>query len=274
MRPLALLLLSLLSLLTACASPPQPPPDTVRRADVLLLGELHDNPAHHAQRAQWLAALLQDGRPTTVVFEQMQAGTDAAVAAAADADGVAQAGALDQAAWQWPLHRPLVDAALAGKARIVGANLPRPVVRAVVQDEAAVPPQLQPRLAAARWSPAAEAALAQVIAEQHCGALPAARTPGMVRAQRVRDAAFAQVVAREVQSGRRVVLIAGNEHVRRDRGVPAYLTDLPPGTQVLAVGWLEVGQAAPGGAFDDVAFTPAPTGRTDPCAALRQPASQ
>lgn len=272
MRPLALLLLSLL---TACASSPQPPPQAARRADVLLLGEIHDNPAHHAQRAQWLAALLQDGRPTTVVFEQMQAGTDAAVAAATDADGVAQAGALDKAAWRWPLHQPLVDAALAGRARIVGANLPRTEVRAVVQSEAAVPPGLQPRLAAARWSPAAETALAQVIAEQHCGALPASLTPGMVRAQRVRDAAFAQVVAREAQSGRRVVLIAGNEHVRRDRGVPAYLADLPASTQVVAVGWLETGQVAPSGAFDDVVFTPAPAGRTDPCAAMRrQPTTQ
>lgn len=271
MRPLALLALTLLA---ACASVPQPPPQAARQADVLLLGEIHDNPAHHAQRAQWLAALLQDGRPTTVVFEQMQAGTEATVAAATDADSVAQAGALDQTAWRWPLHRPLVDAALAGGARIVGANLPRPAVRAVVQSEAAVPPELQPRLAAARWSAASEAALVQIIDEQHCGALPAALTPGMVRAQRVRDAAFAQVVAREAQAGRRVVLMAGNEHVRRDRGVPAYLTDLPTATQVLAVGWLETGQTATSGAFDRVEFTAAPAARPDPCAALRQPASQ
>lgn len=270
MRHLALMLLALLA---ACASAP-PPPDAVRQADVLLLGEIHDNPEHHAQRAQWLATLLRDGRPTTVVFEQMQAGTDAAVAAAADADAVALAGLLDSRAWRWPLHQPLVATALAGGARIVGANLPRPAVRAVVQDAAAVPLELQPRLVAARWSPATEAALAQLIAEQHCGALPAARTPGMVRAQRVRDAAFAQVVAREVQAGRRVVLIAGNEHVRRDRGVPAYLGDLPQGAKVLAVGWLETDQVAPPGAFDQVQHTAAPQGRVDPCAAMRQTASQ
>ncbi len=63
----------------------------------------------------------------------------------------------------------------------------------------------------------------------HCDAMPAELLPGMVEAQRLRDAALARATvaafahASAVSDNPRVVIIAGNGHARDDWGVPAYL---------------------------------------------------
>ena len=81
--------------IAACAAPPIPPPVDIRtgadapltraqalaalrQADLVLLGEVHDNPLHHRERAELLTALA-DRRPT-VVFEQFPRSADEALA--------------------------------------------------------------------------------------------------------------------------------------------------------------------------------------------------
>ena len=49
----------------------------LRQADHVLLGEVHDNPVHHQERATLLTAL--SARRPTVVFEQFPRSTDAAL---------------------------------------------------------------------------------------------------------------------------------------------------------------------------------------------------
>ncbi|WP_374674912.1 ChaN family lipoprotein [Ideonella sp.] len=269
------------ALLVACATrPAEPLPAPARDARVVLLGEVHDNPRHHALRAEWLRRLLADGRPTVVVFEQMDAarGEDlrrAQAAAPGDPDAVARAGGLDERGWRWPLHRPVLQAALDGGARVAGGNLPRDTVRAVVrQGEAAVPAALQPLLAGAAWTPARQQAQAQEITDGHCGALPPTMVAPMVLAQRVRDASLAAALL-AAPAGHRVVLIAGNGHVRRDLGVPVLLqaAGVPP-DQIAAIGVLERGgdnaDADAPGRYDAVVRTE-PEPRPDPCEAFRAP---
>lgn len=266
------------ALLAACATAPaQPLPAPARDARVVLLGEVHDNPRHHALRAAWLRTLLADGRPTVVVFEQMEAARDedlrrAQAAAPGDPDAVARAGGLDERAWRWPLHRPVLQAALDGGARVAGGNLPRDSVRAVVrQGEAAVPAALQPLLAGATWTTAQQQAQAQEITDGHCGALPPAMVAPMVLAQRVRDASLAAALL-AAPAGHRVVLIAGNGHVRRDLGVPELLRSAGiPAGQIAAIGVLErSGDTDAPGRYDAVVRTD-PQARPDPCEAFRVP---
>lgn len=109
-----------------------------------------------------------------------------------------------------------------------------------------------------------DAAVAALIRAQHCGQLSAERVPGVVAAQRVRGAALAQVIAREARAGRRVILIAGTEHVRRDRGVPLYLVGLPTGTKVRSVAGLASSDPVEWAACDDFLIAPA-AARDDPC---------
>jgi uncharacterized iron-regulated protein len=238
-----------------------------RAARFVLLGEVHDNAEQHRLRAELLRALLADGRPTRVVFEQMERGA-AIDPALRDADAVVDAGRLDRRSWGWPLHRPLIEAAMAGAARITGGDLSRDEMRAVVRNgDSAAPAELKALLDRQRWSEVQQASLARSIEEAHCGALPTARVPAMVLAQRVRDAALAQAMLAAPVS-ERVVLIAGNGHVRKDVAVPQLL--LAAGVsprEILVVGYLEPGFDDEG-VFDVVRITPAAS-REDPCAAFR-----
>lgn len=102
-------------------------------ADVVVLGEVHDNPVHHANQARAVAAIA----PRALVFEML---TPAQVAAlpADRADAAALARALGWADSGWPdfaLYFPIFAAA--PTARIYGGNLPRDVVRQAVKTGAA-----------------------------------------------------------------------------------------------------------------------------------------
>ncbi|HEX5686863.1 MAG TPA: ChaN family lipoprotein [Ideonella sp.] len=270
-RTLSRLLLALA--LAGCAHPPPTLPPGLADARFVLLGEVHDNPRHHRLRAEWLQALLADGRPTRVVFEQLDATRDAALndarnATPADSHAIALAGGLDGKAWRWPLHQPLFDAALAGRAELAGGNLPRERIRAVVR-EGSVPAGLRPLLDAPGWTAQQQRDAEADIAQGHCGALPAAQIAPMALAQRVRDARMAQAML-AAPAGSRVVLIAGNGHVRRDRGVPHYLRAAGvPNSAIVAVALVEEGDNPSVGAYDQLQQTVREP-RPDPCEAFKQ----
>jgi uncharacterized iron-regulated protein len=103
--------------------------------------------------------------------------------------------------------------------------------------------------------------------EAHCEAMPLEMMGGMVEAQRLRDAVFAETVLETLAAeGAPVVLVTGNGHARRDWGVPAYLALAAPDVSVITVGQGE-GGTRPDGGFDAV-FDAAPVDRPDPCAAF------
>jgi uncharacterized iron-regulated protein len=90
----------------------------------------------------------------------------------------------------------------------------------------------------------------------------------MALGQRARDAAFAHAML-DAPPGARVVLIAGNGHVRTDLGVPRYLRAAGvAASDIAAIGYVEQGDddAAP---YDARRIGPR-AARTDPCTALRK----
>jgi len=244
----------------------------LRAARYRLLGEVHDHPEHHRARASLIRGMRDRAE---VFFEQFDRERDASLrqaqAAGADADGLARAGALDTKAWAWPLHRPLLEAAIVGAHPVRAANLSREDARRIARAGALAPPDaaLARTLGASDWTEAREQALRKTVLDSHCGMLPAKVAPAMALAQRARDAAMAQAL---LSASGPVVLVAGNGHVRRDLGVPLYL---PGNAKVLSVGFVETrrGEAVPRaydpGAYDYIWFT-APQPRPDPCEAFRK----
>jgi uncharacterized iron-regulated protein len=238
-----------------------------------LLGEVHDSPAHHDIRARLITAMAAAGVRPAVVFEQLDLDHDADLLAAqregADAEQLADAGRLDRRAWGWPLHKPIVEAALAARLPVRAGNLPRAQLRNSEPDANAA---WYARLQAAAWTGAQAAALREHIVDGHCGRLPDAVVPRLVQAQRMRDAAMAQALVDDATADG-AILIAGNEHVRADLAVPLYLN----GTRTLGLGLVEasaeeeraadfprqVVAAYPG--FDFVWLTPS-LARDDACA--------
>ncbi|PWE31165.1 hypothetical protein DDZ14_14180 [Maritimibacter sp. 55A14] len=239
--------------------------DDLPGAQVVILGEFHDNSAHHANQARTLAAL----KPAAIVFEMLTPDQAARVTEGNRDDPHALAAALDWAASGWPdfaMYHPLFTAAPG--ARIVGGALPRETVRrAVREDPAKIFGPEAARFGLDRPLAADEQAAREAEQMQaHCDALPAGLLPGMVAAQRLRDTALARatLVALEATGGP-VAIITGNGHARVDRGIPAALAHAHPGLDVLSIGQLE---AAPDGGEVpyDLWLVTDPAERGDPCA--------
>jgi len=236
-------------------------------ADVVILGEVHDNPTHHAHQARAVAAI----RPAALVFEMFGPAEAARAAGVARTDAAALASAL---AWEgsgWPdfaLYHPIFAAA--PDALIAGGALARETVRRAFAEGAAAPFGAD----AARFGldrplqPADQAGREALQAEAHCHALPPEYLPGMVAAQRLRDAALARATLEAFEaSGGPVVVITGTGHADRLRGIPAALAQAAPVLRVLAIGQTE-SDPGPDAPFDLWIVTD-PHPRPDPCAALK-----
>ena len=241
----------------------------MRSRPVVLLGEVHDNAAQHALRAQALRAMLDGGARPALLMEQFdreqQGAIDRALARpGARVEDVIAAGAPDAAAmqgWDWVLYRPYIALALERRLQIVAANVSRADARRVVQDGL---PSLASLGFDARVPSDIDAAQAQAIVASHCGLLDAAQAQRMVGAQVARDQFMARLV--EAHAAQGAVLLAGNGHVRADIGVPRWLSAATRERSV-AIGLLEPGDdSAP--AFD-VALTTTAQPRPDPCEAMK-----
>lgn len=232
-------------------------------AQIVVLGESHDNPAHHQAQADIIARVT----PTAVVYEMLTVDQAAVVRA----DLVGDQSALEQAlGWNgtgWPdfsIYYPIFAAS--PNAAVYGAAVPREAARQAMQDA----------LVAAFGDDAGTYGLdAPLTADQqatreslqmaaHCDALPADLLPAMVDVQRLRDARLAQAALRALtETGGPVVVITGNGHARADWGVPAAIRLAQPDVTTVSVGQGEDG-AGPEGRFDLVLQSPS-VAREDPC---------
>lgn len=249
-------------------------------ARFVLLGETHDNPEHHRIQLALLDAMMADGARPALAMEQFDAEHQPAIDAAQHAsnvtpDALATAGGFDRKGWDWPLYEPLVAAAIRADVPLVAANLSRATARRMVAEGPGV--LGTERLARlgfdAVWSEQKAQHLQREIVDGHCGHVPPNLLPGLINAQRARDAVIAEALAPYAQRG--AVVILGTGHARKDIGVPLYLSHVAPGADIVSVGLVEVesGRDAAelyaqdeGGppAFDYLWFTPRPQ-RQDPC---------
>ena len=232
--------------------------------DVLIVGEIHDNPAHHAAQAR----LLEEFEPAAVVFEMLSAEQARRITPDLLADPARLEAVLEWGDSGWPdfaIYRPVFEAARS--ARIYGAGLS---ARRAAQGAAAA---MQGEAAAYGLDlalPAPEQAAREALqGEAHCGALPEEMLPRMVETQRLRDAMLARAAVRaHAETGGPVAVIAGNGHARRDWGAPSILARFAPQLRVWVVGQTEDGAALKGG-FDEVLSAPG-VERGDPCAVFRR----
>ncbi len=233
----------------------------------MIIGEVHDNPAHHQGQAEAVAAIA----PAAIVFEMLTSQKAAAVGPGNRDDAKVLSEALGWEESGWPdfeMYHPIFTAAPA--ARVYGGALIHDDIRRSVSEGAA---SVMGGDAAAFGLdlPLPEEELALRVEEQavaHCGALPEDMLPGMVEAQRLRDAALARATLAALdETGGPVVVITGNGHARRDRGIPVYLETARPGVDILSVGQLE--SPPDDGAPFDVWRVTEPAERDDPCDTFR-----
>ena len=243
------------------------------RADVVVLGELHDNPDHHLAQAWLVDRLAPEGLAFEMIPQASEEGIVVFLAGGGDPADIGPAIGWERIGWpDWDIYRPIFEAA--GTPVITGGGLGRSEIRKAIADGAflAIPdPRFRAVLARALDANTQTAMETEMI-DAHCGMLPASAAPGMVEAQRLRDASFAAAVLRARSAGGgQVVLITGNGHARTDHGVPAYLAAVAPELEVLSLGQIEgpvptVLEELP---YDYVwAWEPMP--RADPCELFRR----
>lgn len=239
---------------------------TLPPVDVVFFGELHDNPWHHANQAEAVAAI----GPKAVVFEMITAETAEKVTPELLEDKAALSEALGWAESGWPsfdMYYPVFAAA--PDARIYGALVPGEAVRAAIMGGdvvAAFGEGAEAYGLAAPLEPAEQEDREAGQLAAHCNALPETLLPGMVLGQRLRDATMAREIVRAYdETGGPVVVITGNGHARLDWGAPRLL---PERLSVRSIGQLE---RAPEDSppHDAWIVTPAAE-REDPCAAFKK----
>ena len=245
-------------------------------ARVVVLGEIHDNPVHHARQARLVRALGPGGLAFEMVPEGSEEGVAVFQAQGAAPGEIGPAIGWERLGWpDWELYAPIFRAA--PDAYIAGGAPARAEVQLAAQSSAA-----------AAWGAGADdLGLDQALADEtrrrlveemvaaHCDQIPRQTALAMIEAQRFKDAHLAKAVLRALaRGGAPAVLITGNGHARTDLGVPAYLRRLAPEVEVLSVGQIELPAGADPGAaagalsYDYVWFSE-PHERGDPCEAFR-----
>ncbi|HBS26180.1 MAG TPA: hypothetical protein DD827_03455 [Gammaproteobacteria bacterium] len=217
------------------------------KADYVLLGEAHNDPAHHQRQQQILDLLIKAGRKPAVVFEMFNREDEGLITSTTrrfplDPDKVAAAVNWEESGWpDWQMYRPIVKSALDGGLQLVAGNLSRTKARQLITDYDSFMPDIKTltQLGMREPLPQVQQKLLQTrISSAHGKGIPDLIVNGMVLAQRMRDATMAEaMIARNFGQG--AVLIAGQEHVRADYGVPRYLRFREPEARIVSLAFAE-----------------------------------
>jgi len=259
--------------------------DALHDADILLLGETHDNPRHHQHQAELIRQYL-DKAQTGLAALEMMTDTQAEEMLAQrpeDAGQLIDILKKEDDGWEYDKYYKGVFQALFDKGyMLTAANLSRKVMGSIVmQGEQAIPSEVQSVLKDVPLNEENTDSLQKEIESSHCGMMLGRHAKGMITGQRVRDAYMAKALVDGKTKADKVVLVAGSGHVRSDRGVPLYIKYLAPNLKVLTVAFAEfvpdhtdpADYAKRWGAdrlpFDYVWFTSA-VDRPDPCEELRE----
>ncbi|GLQ07091.1 ChaN family lipoprotein [Sneathiella chinensis] len=235
-------------------------------SDYILIGEKHDNPHHHERQLMVLKASVKPG--DTVVFEMLnrdqQPTIDAFQSGSLPYAELEQALNWKESGWpNWQYYGPLMRIAVDAGAKVLFGSYPRAELREKMSGATALNTVLPD---------AALADLRQEIISSHCDLLPAGMIDPMMVMQIAKDDLMKQQMKNARGSGRSF-LIAGNGHVRKDRGVPLHLTAMDPAARVFVLGFAEETEKTDAKAlvsrYDALWFT-APSPAVDYCESLRK----
>ncbi len=218
--------------------------EAIVAADIVLLGEIHDQPRHHELQAKMLQWSAEGDRRAGLIFEmigpqQQDALDDWQFADDPDPSELGPALAWEERGWpDWSIYQPIAAAALAVDARLHAGAPDRDLFQEVVHNglDALSDPQ-RAELGLDRDLPEADRdRLVARLEAAHCELGDHLPIDRMVAAQRLRDASLAHALLAAYAAGEQAVVIAGNEHVRRDYGIPHYIDAQHGDVTVVAIG--------------------------------------
>jgi uncharacterized iron-regulated protein len=249
--------------------------DRAKQAEIVYLGELHDNPQHHAIQARILEALLADGGRPAIAFEMVPETQQAVLEAAVKSD--ASAAEVDrQLAWSaqgWPgfaNYWPLFELARKNKLPVVATDLDPAVSRRIGRRGLGAAGEDPARLRSAMPDdPVRDKAIAQRIRAAHCDQISESRALRMLEGWYARNVVIARRVASGLERAPQVVVIIGRGH-QSPGGVPEQLAALRPGTRQLVVGLYEGAADGPTEPLSDILWVTPSRPHPNPCLTLPQ----
>jgi uncharacterized iron-regulated protein len=182
--------------------------------ELVLLGEQHDAPEHQELTRLSVERLASKKQLSALLLEMADHGlTTEGLPIESSESVVRERLQWNDSGWPWRQYGPIVMQAVRLGIPVIGANLPRAAMGGVMADTSwdnKVPSAV---LSAHRES----------MIQSHCGLLPASQLPAMARIQIARDERMAQTAQGQMRKDKTVLLLAGAEHVKKDRGVPLLL---------------------------------------------------
>jgi uncharacterized iron-regulated protein len=244
--------------------------DRARTAEVVYLGELHDNALHHAIQARILEELVVGGARPAVAFEMMpetrQASLEAAVRSSADQTEVERE--LGWAAQGWPdftMYWPLFELARRHELPVVAADLDPAVTRRISRNGLGGAGEDPARLRSALPDdPARDRAIALRIRAVHCDRISESRAIHMLESWYARNVVIARRIADALARAPQVVVIIGRGH-QSPGGVPEQLDAVRRGTRQLVVALVEGESGPPPETTGDVVWLTPSRPRPNPC---------
>lgn len=231
---------------------------TLPTSKLLLLGEQHDALEHQELARLIVETLAGKQKLSALLLEMVDYGQNTEGLPVDSTESVVRKRLQwNNSGWPWSNYGPIVMQAVRLGVPVIGSNLPFSEMSGVMKDsswDTKVPSAV---LSAHRES----------MVESHCGLLPASQVPAMARIQIARDERMARTAQQWMNKGRTVLLLAGAEHVKKDRGIPLLLNALAASNT--SVVWMQAATTVnPNSLIADVNWLTPPVAPKDYCAEL------
>jgi uncharacterized iron-regulated protein len=249
--------------------------DRARNAEVVYLGELHDNAQHHAIEARILETLIADGSRPALAFEMVpetqQAALDAAVRSDADrAEVDRQLGWSEQGWPDFAMYWPLFELARKNNLPVVATDLDPALNRRISRTGLAAAGADSARLRSAMPDdPARDKGIAQRLQAAHCYQISEGRALRMVESWYARNVVMARRVGGALAQAPQVVVIMGRGHASPG-AVTEQLQAIRPGTRQLVVGLFDGQADGPVEGVADVLWITPARPHPEPCLSTPQ----
>lgn len=223
---------------------------SLEKADVVILGEIHDDPTCHRMQVDIIRKLISKGRAPALYFEMLTDREEVAhenfvrtwAANPNDSSTIKDAARKDVLTWEgrgwpvWDAYAPIFQLADRNGLPVRHADPSPELMRNIRRfGLLAIPKQLRVRL----FENLKEGELGELsqrltrsITDAHQQESNSSGRAGLIQAQMTRDAHMA---LRLSETERPAVLIAGVEHARNDHGVPFHLRRRAPHLNIAAI---------------------------------------
>ena len=244
----------------------------IHNADIILLGEIHDNLFQHKARADLISKI--QSKEFAIVSEHLVFGSKITYTGSLLED--LETIGFNKKAWSWPTHEVLYKKFEELSLPVFGGNLSEKDINNIYSERGfSQSDTIDPIVKRSALDSQSKDKLLNDLVVGHCGVVEEGLLSFMFKVQRFRDASLAYIASKVAPA----IVIAGNGHVRRDYGVPQIIKKMNPNSNVISITFLEIDKLSEMTASlikklfkdedTDYIWLTEPVSRVDPCEKLR-----